>query len=82
MAVYVLIATVPWNASDGTTQPIGTVMNRILWDGVTPYTPPQGFTAVPDNGHPIYNPQGPVVLQPGTITLGSTIVAGGSLAAV
>jgi hypothetical protein len=34
----------------------GRCINRILWDGVTDWQPPEGCTAVadPDNLHPIY----------------------------
>jgi hypothetical protein len=34
----------------------GRCINRILWDGVTDWHPPEGCTAVadPDNLHPIY----------------------------
>ncbi len=43
-------------AQDGTTQPAGTAFARILWDGVTPYTPPAGQEVVPDDGRPIFQP--------------------------
>lgn len=34
----------------------GKCINRVVWDGVTPWEPPAGCTAVydPDNQHPIY----------------------------
>jgi hypothetical protein len=56
MAVYEVIASTAWHAGDGTVQPVGTVENRILWDGVMAWTAPAGFQAVPDTGKAIYNP--------------------------
>ena len=52
-------------ASDGTTQPAGTALATIIWDGHTTYTPPAGEQAVPFAGQPIYQP---VVPHPTTIT--------------
>jgi hypothetical protein len=56
MAVYVLVATVPWHAPDGTTQAPGTVAQRIVWDGVTPYEPPTGFSIQPWTNQVQYAP--------------------------
>jgi hypothetical protein len=36
---YAVQLTANGIASDGTTQPAGTILNFVLWDGVTPYTP-------------------------------------------
>ena len=49
-------------APDGTTQPPGTAMATIIWDGHTAYTAPAGEQAVPFTGQPIYQP------HPTTIT--------------
>lgn len=43
-------------ASDGTTQAAGTALSRIVWDGATPYTPPAGMQAIPDDGRAVYQP--------------------------
>lgn len=44
----------------------GVCINRILWDGVTNWHPPDGCTAVadPDNLHPIYVEPQPDPLDP------------------
>ena len=55
MGQYVLLLAVPTVMSDGITQPIGTPVERIAWDGVTPYNPP-GYTVVPDTGQVCYVP--------------------------
>jgi hypothetical protein len=34
----------------------GTVINRIIWDGHTPYTPPPGTFVAADDGTQIGNP--------------------------
>jgi hypothetical protein len=36
---YAITLTAPGIACDGTTQPAGTIINFVRWDGVTPYTP-------------------------------------------
>ena len=55
--VYLLMCAQPGcTASDGTTQPAGTALNRILWDGKTPFAAPPGELVVPDDGRPIYTP--------------------------
>ena len=36
---YAITLSAPGIACDGTTQPAGTIINFVLWDGVTPYTP-------------------------------------------
>lgn len=57
---YVLVCSTPCPASDGTIQPAGTALNRVLWDGVAPYTPP-GVFIVLDTGQTLYAP--PVAAQ-------------------
>lgn len=52
-------------ASDGSTQPAGTALATIIWDGKTPYTPPAGEQAVPYTGQPLYQAAVP---HPTTIT--------------
>lgn len=65
--VYALQCSAPCVASDGTTQPAGTILPGMLtrWDGVTPWTPPPGFTAVVYTGQGIYQP---TVAAPNIIT--------------
>jgi hypothetical protein len=55
MTVYVLLLASPTVMSDGTTQPTGTPVGRVQWDGVTPYHP-AGYTVVPDTGQVCYIP--------------------------
>lgn len=52
-------------APDGTTQPAGTALNRVLWDGATRFAMPAGEQAVPDDGRTVYQPPAP---RPTTIT--------------
>lgn len=67
---YALVCSVPCQASDGTTQPVGTILPGSLskWDGVTPWDIPSGFSVVRYTGQPIYRP--PAVLND---TLGSVV---------
>lgn len=44
-------------ADDGTHQPAGTALNRIVWDGVADYPPPSGCVLIRDDGRQIYEPQ-------------------------
>jgi hypothetical protein len=55
MGNYVLLLAAPTVMSDGTTQPAGTPVERITWDGVSPYYP-AGYTVVPDTGQVCYSP--------------------------
>ena len=65
-ATYVLVCgPSACKAPDGTTQPAGTVLGRILWDGHAAYTPPSGEQVVPNAGQLPYQP---VVPHPTTIT--------------
>jgi hypothetical protein len=43
MPSLLLVTTGTWIDPDGISQPAGTVVNRIAWDGVSTYTPPPGF---------------------------------------
>ncbi len=44
----------PCRMRDGTTQPGGTAVARLLWDGRAPFTPHQGYALLPDDGRPVY----------------------------
>jgi len=55
---YVLQCTTPCRASDGTTRPIGTFLQKVEWDGVRPYAPP-GFNVVPYTNQTVYQPAAP-----------------------
>lgn len=52
--VYLLVAAAPTVMPDGAS-PCATnmVWNRILWDGVTPYSPPSGMRLAADDGSAI-----------------------------
>jgi|GEM_PF-5715900 hypothetical protein len=39
---------------DGSTQPAGTPVQRILWDGESAWTPPAGLNVVEDTGQALY----------------------------
>ena len=60
MAKYVLQCNLAQGcvAADGTTQPNGTYMELISWDGVSPYHP-AGMNVVPYTGQTIYVPAAP-----------------------
>lgn len=51
---YVVTCTGPCTASDGTTQPAGTVLNRILAD--PGFDPGPGLALAPDTGQAVYAP--------------------------
>lgn len=53
---YALQCTASCVASDGTTQPAGTTLNLVQWDGVSAWSPPAGMTAVLYAGQAIYQP--------------------------
>jgi hypothetical protein len=57
---YVVQCTASCVAIDGTTQPAGTALNRIVADPDT-FNPGTGLTLVPDTGQAIYQP--PVVAK-------------------
>ena len=56
---YVVICTAPCVASDGTTQPPGTVINRILADPT--FDPGPGLSLQPDTAQAVYAPPPPPV---------------------
>lgn len=56
MADYLLIAGPETAAEYGQPVPEGAAFGRVIWDGVTEWTPPFGATAVPDDGRPIWQP--------------------------
>lgn len=64
MTTHLLVTTAPMTMPDGVT-PCGAnvVWNRILWDGVTPYTPPPGTVLTADDG-----------TQIGAVTLAAAVV--------
>jgi hypothetical protein len=49
---YVVTCTIPCIVSDGTTQPAGTVLNRIVADST--FRPGAGLSIVPDTGQAVY----------------------------
>ncbi len=51
---YVVTCTAPCTAPDGTTQPAGTVINRILADPT--FDPGPGLSIQPDTGQAVYAP--------------------------
>ena len=53
---WAVICTAPCIAQDGTTQPAGTVVQKIWWDGVSNWTPPANAQVVPDTGQTLYTP--------------------------
>jgi hypothetical protein len=58
VAIYLLVCLSSCVVgSDGNGNPVtvgpNVVTNRILWDGVAPYTPPAGTRIIPDDGTPI-----------------------------
>ena len=67
--VYAVVCTAPWQPGDGTTQPVGTIQNFVLWDGVTPFQPPSGTDLVlAQPGEVAY------VLQQAQVAIGSQTV--------
>lgn len=69
MAHYVVVTTASWLAPDGTTQPAGTVVNRIIAD--PGFNPGPGMELVADTGQVMYQPQWPV----GTISPTALFIA-------
>jgi hypothetical protein len=59
---YVVVCTAPCTAPDGTTQPAGTAVNRIVAD--PDFNPGDGLSLVADDGRPIY---APTTIAPTTI---------------
>jgi hypothetical protein len=55
-ASYAVVCSAPCTAQDGSTQPIGTVVNRIVWNGLAPWTPPPNTVVVADTGQVVYSP--------------------------
>lgn len=56
-AQYAVVCTAPCVASDGTTQPAGTVIaGPVLWDGAARWTLPAGQQAVAWTGQTVYAP--------------------------
>lgn len=75
--VYVLRCLTPCTAGDGTTQPPGTYLRLIEYDGVSPYNPP-GFTVIKYANQPVY--ASPATTQPGNaVTVSSLSVSGASV---
>jgi hypothetical protein len=67
---YVVVCTAPCVADDGTTQPAGTVLNRITWDGHAPLGLPAGLAVQPDTGQARYDPT-----KPNTVISASDFIA-------
>ena len=57
--VYLLVCVATCDPGDFTVQPPGTAIERIEWDGVTPYNPGPLYTVIPDDGRPLYQPEPP-----------------------
>lgn len=56
-ATYLLVCgPASCHAADGTTQPAGTALGRIVWDGHAPYAAPAGEQVVPDDARAVYQP--------------------------
>lgn len=51
-----IVATAPWTAQDGSVQPVGTIVTRMAWDGLTKHEPPPGTMFQPDNGEKVWRP--------------------------
>lgn len=60
MQTWILTLAAPMVMPDGTTQPAGTAVERIVWDGKTPYTPAAGLALVADTGQTVFVPAPPV----------------------
>lgn len=61
---WAVVCTATCVALDGTTQPSGTTIEEISWDGVSPWTPPPNTHAVPFTGQSVYQPPAPPSLAP------------------
>jgi hypothetical protein len=59
-ATYVLVCATSCVASDGTTQPAGTALGRVVWDGAATFHP-TGMNVVADTGQALYTPTPPIV---------------------
>lgn len=55
-------------AADGTMQPLGTFLQKIEWDGSSPYAP-RGFSVVPYTGQVIYLPKAPPTTPPSPVLI-------------
>lgn len=58
-ATYALECTASCTAGDGTTQPAGTILGLVIWDGHSTWTPPSGLEAVLYTGQTVYVPTQP-----------------------
>ena len=56
LSSWAVVCTAPCIASDGTTQPTGTTLMKIWWDGVAFWPPPPNTQVVPDTGQTVYVP--------------------------
>jgi hypothetical protein len=57
---YLVVCTAPCTAPDGTTQPVGTALNRVLADPAQ-FNPGDGLSLVADDGRAIYAPPAPAI---------------------
>lgn len=60
-ASWAVVCTTPCVASDGTTQPVGTVLQKVWWDPATPWKLPANTQVVPDTGQAVYTPPPPPI---------------------
>lgn len=51
---WAIVCTATCTAPDGTSQPAGTMIGKIWWDGVTAWTPPPNTNAVAFTGQTLY----------------------------
>lgn len=58
-ANYLVVCSTPCVASDGTTQPTGTALNRVIADPA--FDPGAGFSLVVDDGRALYAPAAPAM---------------------
>ena len=52
--IWLLKAITDYTDSSGNIYPVGSIVNRIHWDGISNYIPPTGLELIPDDGSPIY----------------------------
>lgn len=55
MAVYMLITIIEFKRR-GQDVPRGSCLGKIVWDGKTEWSPPEGTIAKPDDGREVWTP--------------------------
>lgn len=56
---WAVVCTASCTALDGTSQPAGTTIEKIWWDGVSNWSPPANTQVVPYTGQTVYTPPSP-----------------------